>query len=316
MMLPMFKNLTLCALAMFPLIAGGCGSKPETPASMFDAIKEATATNDPVLVWDSFPSSWQAQADGLVHEIGRKVPAEFYDRVMATARKIFVILRTKREFVLNTPLVTRETSQMSPEEYAAFNTIYDAVVTVGSIVTESDLSSAAGLQRFSIGSFLRKHGKALHTSQMVVIRAMATAGGEQGQGMTRTLMVMEQIIPQMGVTILSETDSTATLQITGVEGLHGYLGLQAESSEPLEVYVEMTKFEGKWVPTEFVDEVPQMMQEAMDMLPLVSNSISQEISQATMLLNLVDAIVEPMEKAKTQAEFDQALASIAPLLGG
>ena len=101
----MIKHLMISLFIMLPLAIAGCGGGgSDSPTAMFDAARDAAVKNDPVLIWNTLPSKWQADADGLVHEIGKKVPAQLYDKVMATAGMAFNIMKTKEEFVWNTPM--------------------------------------------------------------------------------------------------------------------------------------------------------------------------------------------------------------------
>ena len=302
MMPRMIKHLVISLFVMLPLAMVGCGGGvPDSPTAMFDAAREAAVKNQPVLVWNTLPSSWQADVDDLIHEIGRKVPAELYDKTMDTARKVVQILKTKKQFVWNTPLVKMQMSQMTPKERADAETAYDAIVTLGEALTQSDLSTAAGLQRFNVKSFLTKYGSRIHTALVAVIR---TAAAQEPEAQM-FLMVIEGI-KNLKASVVSESGSTAVVSITmapiGQENM------------------DMVKVDGKWVPKEMAegsDSLPAAL--AMAKVQLSSQDFSTssaQVMQVTMMLSMVDAVIGPLEKANTQAEFDQALAGIAALMGG
>ena len=299
----MIKHLMISLFIMLPLAIAGCGGGgSDSPTAMFDAARDAAVKNDPVLIWNTLPSKWQADADGLVHEIGKKVPAQLYDKVMATAGMAFNIMKTKEEFVWNTPMVKMQMSQMTPQELSNAKAAYDAIVTLGEALTQSDLSTAAGLDRFAFKSFLTKYGSEIYVALITAIRA---ASAEE-PGAQQALLLSESVKNLMA-TVVSTSGDSAVVSVT-IPGL---------PDGALPSSMNMQKVEGKWVPAEMAMMFPTMMSAAhAEISNMDFSASSAEVMQVTMLLTMVDAVIGPLEKATTQAEFDQALAGIAAMMGG
>ena len=299
----MIKHLVISLFIMLPLAMAGCGGGgSDSPTAMFDAARDAAVKNDPVLMWNTLPSKWQADADGLVHEIGKKVPAQLYDKVMATAGMVFNIMKTKKEFVWNTPMVKMQMSQMTPQELSNAKAAYDAIVTLGEALAQSDLSTAAGLHRFAFKSFLTKHGSEIHVALIAVIRA---ASAEEPEAQQALLMI--ESVKNLKATVLSTSGDSAVVSVA-IPGLP--VGALPSS-------MNMQKVEGKWVPAEMAMKFPMMMSEAhAEISNMDFSASSAEVMQVTMVLTMVDAVIGSLEKATTQAEFDQALAGIAAMMGG
>lgn len=302
----MFTAYIRTLLLVAAVLLVGCDKgTPSTPTSMFDGLRESMVEDKPVLFWDTIPTTWQQDVDGLVHEFGKKVPAELYDRVMATAKKIVTVLKDKKQFVMNTPMVKMQMSSMTAAQQEDANKSYDAVVSLGEALTSSDLSTAAGLQKFNMTTFLTKYGPEAHTA-MVTLLTLAAAEEPQAK---QALDAMDAI-KKMTAKIDSESGDTAMVTVQ-MPPLPGGMALPNDGTIP------MSKVDGRWVPTPLVMMWPMAINEAKQELAKEDMSTdSAQVAQVTMVLGLVDAGLAHFENAKTQAEFDQAVNGIMGMMGG
>ena len=67
--------LAMC-VGIGPVACGeGGGFDYSKPDAMVSAIRNAVKDDKPVLVWNSMPSSWRGDINGLVRDFGNKVDA-------------------------------------------------------------------------------------------------------------------------------------------------------------------------------------------------------------------------------------------------
>ena len=284
----------------------GCDKPaPSTPTSMVDGLRESMVEDEPVLLWNTVPTAWQKDVDGLVHEFGKKVPADLYDRVMTTMKKVVTVLQDKKQFVMNTPLVKMQMSEMTAEERDDAMKSYDAIVVLGESITSSNLSSAAGLQKFDMTVFLTQYGPQAHKAFVTLMKLAAAEEPEARQA----LEAMDAI-KKMSAVVTSESENTAMVTIT-MPPLPGGMSLPDDGTMP------MSKVDGKWVPTPMAMMWPMAIGEAKQQLAQEDMSASSsQVAQVTMVLSLVDAGLGHFEEAKTQAEFDQAVNGIIGMMMG
>ncbi|MAB82463.1 MAG: hypothetical protein CMJ24_03375 [Phycisphaerae bacterium] len=306
MMLSSLIRFAAVLVSLTPLVLIGCDKPaPSTPTSMFDGLRESMVQDKPVLFWETMPATWQQDVDGLVHEFGKKVPAELYDRVMTTMKKLVMVMKDKKQFVMNTPMIKMQMSSMTATEKADAEKSYDAVVALGDALTSSDLSSASGLQKFVMTTFLTKYGPEAHKALVTLLTLASTQEPEAKQA----LEAMDAI-KKMTAKVDSESGDTAMVTVD-MAPLPGGMALPNDGTLP------MSKVDGSWVPTPMVMVWPMMMSEAREQLANEDMSTdSAQVAQVTMVLGLVDAGLAHFENAKTQEQFDQAASGLMGMMGG
>ena len=113
-----------------------------------------------------------------------------------------------------------------------------------------------------------------------------------------------QTLKQTEVEVVSRDGDTATLRMT------------APGEDPEEV--QLTRVEGRWVPSEMATDWDQNIADARQKIAAVTDEeIQQGSMQAMMMIGMVDGALTQLETIETAEEFDQALQGIlGPFLGG
>ena len=237
-----------------------------------------------------------------MHEFGRKVPAEVYDRTMTTMKKIVVVLKDKKQFVLNTPVVKMMMSSMTPTEREDATKSYDALVALGDALVSSDLSTAAGLQRFDMTSFLTSYGPEAHAA-MVTLLTLAAA--EEADA--RMALEAMEAIKKMSATVDSESENTAMVTIT-MPPLPGGMALPDGGVMPMSKVDDVG-----------TDSAGHDVADGDDRGEAAARPGGHERQfragcAAQQLLNMVDTGLAHFENAENQTEFDQAVSGIMGML--
>ena len=175
---------------------------------------------------------------------------------------------------------------------------YDLLVTVLKMFVDSDLGTAQGLKRFELGRLIKGYGPEM----MKLVKGMAALDLPGAQGQMENLR--QSITGMEGVTTTVDSKSGDEAMIT--VNMPG---------QPVEK-ASMKRVEGRWVPAELVDQMPMMMALAKSELAgMDMKEINESLEQAQAMLPMMDQAMEPLQKAKTQEEFDQALMQMVAMVG-
>ncbi|MDG2055548.1 MAG: hypothetical protein P8J86_12700 [Phycisphaerales bacterium] len=300
------KQYTSLAVAVtFVLLLNACGpssAHKDTPDAMFVAAKEAVINDKPVALWNAMPSTYKTQINGLVHDFGAQVDAAGYDAVMGMVRDVAAMLKDKKTFVLNSPMIK---SQMASEDIPmkVMEENYDMMVTFLQALSDSDLGSAAGLQKVDLGAIINKYGGTMiKLAKSVMEAAPPNSAAEVAQ-----VKMMMEMLKKSSFVVTNKTATTATVTVSEP----GPDGKPAPGQA-----VTMVKVDDGWVPQEMADQFEQAIAQAKAQMAVEMQDLNSGLKQAPMLVGMASGMMEPLKKAKTQAEFDKAVSQLMGMMGG
>ncbi len=296
----LIKKLTVFAIATTVLV--GCSGNEDTPSTFFEGIKETAVTNNPSAVWNTIPSSMQNDVNSVVHDIGNRLPSEFYNSVWKLVSRLSNLLDTKKEFILNTPIVQMGLLQLSPQEKEQFVATYDFIVPAINILASSQVSSTEGLKTFNSSKFIANNGRQLTDAAVSIMQVAATQNREASAGIQ-----VWQSLSSLQVTTLSETEDSAVVQTSVV-----LPSLFAQSGVDGTEKISMSKVDGKWIPSAMQLGFKAAIAEARANIATTDFSVnSQQMMGMSMAVAMADKALGPLEAANTQAEFDMAIQQLA-----
>ena len=300
------KQYTSLTLAVtFVLLLNACGpssAHKDTPDAMFVAAKEAVINDKPVALWNAMPSTYKTQINGVVHDFGAQVDAAGYDAVMGLVRDVTAMLKDKKTFVLNSPMVKSQmASEAVPMKVMEEN--YDMVVTFLQALSDSDLGTAAGLQKVDLGAIINKYGGTM----IKLAKSLMEAAPPNSAAEVAQVKMMMDMLKKSSFVVTNKTATTATVTVSepGPDG----------KPAPGEA-VAMVKVGDGWVPQEMADQFDQMITVAKAQMAAEMPEFNNNLKQAPMLVGLVSGAMGPLKNAKTQAEFDQAIGGLMGMMGG
>ncbi len=267
----------------------GCGNGdeppqiPETADGSVNYVIENLAQNKPEAVWDAMlPASYQQDVTKLVHDFAGKLDAEMYDKSMETLAKAAKLLTDKKEFFLNSQML----AQMPADDKAALSANWDTIVGMLDAVANSEIKSLDGLKTVDIRKFLKGTGS----------KVMA--------GMQNLPDSPLKDLAQMKAEIVETTeDGVVSLKIT-----RGEATVETE---------DFTQVEGRWIPVEMSEDWEEAMTEARARIDSLTPEVMQaQKVQVMSVLATVNAVLDQLAAAKTQAEFDQTVAGLMNMMGG
>ena len=295
-----YTSLTLAVTLVLLLNACGPSSAhQDMPDAMFVGMKEAVVNDKPVALWNSMPSTYRDDINGLIHEFGKQVDAGGYDAIMNFLREMVTTLKDKKTFVLNSPMIKAQmASENIPMKVVSEN--YDLTVTLLAALSESDLGSAAGLQKVDLGDVIGRYGGTMMKLTKVLMES-APPNSSQEVAMFKSSIELYMENPTFTI-----TDKTATSATVNVKG--------NDSDAPQSMKV--VKVGDGWVPEGMAQAFDSYIPQARAQMEKEMPSINQSLQQAPMMLGMVSGMMAPIKKAKTQAEFDAAIGGMMGMMGG
>ena len=253
------------------------------PAASADAAMNAVVTGiakqDPRVVWDFLPASYQKDVTGLLQEFGGKLDAEFYDKGFATIGKLAGVLKSKKDFVLKNPMLGQMLKNpMVPPEVVEKN--WDGIVDMIGTLASSEISKAAGIKSLNPPKFLAGTGTKLMKQGFTLAKAA-------GQDPVKALAGYKAEL------VKAEGDK-ATVKL-----------ISPDRKEPKNE--EFVKVEGKWVPANMAKEWKSPMNEARKNLGEIPVQMARGKSMVMPMIAKLDGALDKLGGAKTQADFDKVL---------
>jgi len=284
--------LLTSVLVLSSLIAIGCGgtSVPDSPEGTVVTVAKELANNNPGVLWDAMPASYQTDVETLVHEAAAKIDAEVYDKAFVIANKAVDLLKDKKDFILGLPLLKEGFVAMMIKDQNALEDNWNDIVDVLEILTTSDLETLDSLKSLDVGDFV------------------ATTGGK--------LMGQFQKLSDLATdpTMAETWDKLASVdvEVKSTEGDKAVIEIKVEGEDP--ETMTMVKVEGKWIPEDMAKDWKENIEEMKANVAEMTAGLSAD-QKTNMLAQMagVEQIVDQLAKAETQEEFTQIVMS---LMGG
>lgn len=289
-----FSILAGLTIVLIAVWLRGTNSEKSVTA-FFDSIKATVKTNDPSILWDSLPISLQNNCDSVIHEFGRNLPETFYDSQWNSIERVADLLILQKEFVFNTPTVQGGLINLSIEEKAQLDFLYDEVTHIIKSVSRSQLSTVSGLKNFNTSHFLNTNGKEI-LNAMIACLEIASLKSEEA----RDILKQYRTIPFFTPFVTEQTEESATVLLTGL--LPDFYNNSPQ--------IQMIKLDDRWVPMTLAYGIQLVALEARQSIQKEIQIDAEQGLLAGLSITLVNSLIAPLEQAKTQTEFDDALAEL------
>ena len=322
--------IAVCLASALPLAKAA----EEGPESLITAPIQALEENNPKLIWEMLPASYQKDLNGLVQAFAKEMDAELWDAGFELAGSIGELLRTKKD------LVAGAISQIGFDDLD----LISGEVTIGADGPTPELIS--GLE--TAGTLLEKlrEERPRHNGQTQNHRPWPSrryawqgydyAHGGFGEGGGETDPFGLELLRGIKVEVVSEDGDNATIKVSRLPEavdlgrwteLPGSLppglpGLPDDIENPFEAFsefengeLELMKVEGKWVPKEAADGWTEAMSIAKEGLQGGLDIPAEDKRQALAVINGIRKGLNTAKMAKTPQQFQLALMGTMISLG-
>ncbi len=286
----MMNRNTLTGASAFVAAAvmlAACGKpKAMTPEQTVQSFSQAVADRKPAAIWELLPPSYQADVNGLVVAAADKSDPDLHAKGSEVFSKLVAVLKTKKEFVLGLPMLAAIPNADAPKLAAN----YDSVVAILEAIHSSDLSNLDAMKKFDTAKFLKGPGTTI--AEKAGALAEAFGGEEAAKEMAAFSNVQIKTTKQEA--------AAASLEVT-----------RNGETTPL----EMVKIEDRWIPAEMASDWSSTMTEAK--AGIAKTSPAENKLQVLGMMGAITAVLDQLEKAQSQDEFNQLImSSVGPFMGG
>lgn len=279
----------LLLVMLLGLLLGGCGQDtpqtPKTPSSAIQAITQGLNEGKPAVVWEAMPASYQTDVTGLAHDFAAKMDTEIYDKAFGMLGKATNVLKTKRDFFLNSAFMKNV-----PIDKEKLTSNWDTVADLFTAVTASELNKLENLKTIDIGKFLQTDG----TKILSKLRTVASI--QEGNPL--------EMLANIKVELVQSEGDSATVKVI----------LPDEEEDE----IDMIKVEGKWIPKEMAEDWSKMIADGKAALEdMTQNALAENKPKVIGMMAGVEAAIDQLAQAKTQEEFDKVIGGLmGSLMGG
>jgi len=258
------------------------GENP-TIEQTLDVIKGLGTAPDPAMAWDMMPGSYRGDVNEIAQLLAQSVDAPTWDAAIGMLNKFRSLLDEKEEFILNSSLVPGDAEkQMLQQTLTVFEPMLREILA-------SDLTNQSAMKTFDGDRFFETQYPQLKARAMAVAEMMKTLSPD----------AWKQNNVDVSFEVVSVESDSATVNMTSAEGVE-----------------EQTyrRIENRWMLAKTADQWKERMGKARQQLEsLQTPEGQQKLAQARQVLSMGAFIFDPMLKASTQAEFDQAAAGLAAM---
>ena len=273
-------------LSMFAALFASCGSQvsfPEDAEGTAETIIIKLSENQPQVLWEALPKSYQVDANQLAREAISSLNSEIYDKVLTILKKTNKILREKKVFLLSSSQMGLLAKDL---EEASAN--WNALTELLTIILESQLGSFDKAKKVDIGKLLEDTGS-------ILMREIATISAMTKEDLWQKEFVRK--LKAVRIEKVSGSSKETLLQVTGPDGI-------SEQQN-------WTKVEGKWIPREV--EIGWDANIAKAREAIATNDTDGEDGKfgVMLMLGMIEGILDRLDKSSTQEEFETTLRNLA-----
>jgi hypothetical protein len=283
-------RLALVGLLIVMAVPVSAAGIPDSPDGTVLAVAEALADHHPEIIWQALPPSYQQDITELTHTFAARMDPTVWDAAFGLGRKLTGILRDKKALILDSSML-----ESAGDNRETIEDNWDTTVSVLGSFFESDVTRLESLKTIDWERYLSTTGRDL----MNLAANASTSSGDNAYERD-----FKEKLRKMKVEVVSLDGEQASLRIT------------APDEEPEEV--ELTRVEGRWIPSDLAKDWEKDVAEAKQKLAdLTDEEIQEGSMQAMMVIGMIDGALTEIESVDTTEELEQALQGLlGPLMGG
>ncbi len=243
-----------------------------------------------MVLWDAMPSGMQKDVESLVATFAKRIDSRTFDMIRKTRNSIFDIARKQQSFVLNSTVLP-----IPPDQKPMIQQAYPAIVNMLDSYVAKELFDAKRLQKGDLRPMI-----------VTWTTNIAASAEELGKALPEGHPIRAQLMDYSGAQYTVENISSSEAE----------LKLQAPNpaGPPQEVNFILKLSDGRWLPKEMVDGWESNLSQARtEVQKIEGEQVHAMVSSVLLVLN---APLNNLKNAKTQAEFDQVLTDIMGMARG
>jgi hypothetical protein len=295
-------KLLLTALAMVLVI--GClaflvfarsrsaPARLKSPPNQVQLVIEGLAKNEPQVLWEALPPSYQTDVREVIGCFCSNMDAEIYNRAFRVLNKAVKVLNEKENYFARSPVALSV-----PMLESSVGTYWRHDIGLLAAFASSDVSSLDRLKQMDPGKFLATTGHQLMAGgEELRVRTQFAAGKSPWEKLRQSLR-------EGKIEFVSTTNG------------EGYLKFISSTNNAAK-HVALTQVEGRWVPSDLAMNWSNRVVQAKEgMAKLKSPEFARVKPIFFMVLGGLESNLDGLLKAGSQKEFDEKLKGLAAMGG-
>jgi hypothetical protein len=273
------KILTVTSIGVCLAIVSGCGGAEKTPDAVVLQVTKAINDNQPQVLFQALPDSYQKDINSLVSDAAKKMDGEIWTEGRGLIQSILTIAKTKKELILNTQMLA------SAPDKEALNKSWDESIGVLTMLLDSDLADLDQLRKGNVANLLADSGSKI----MKKAAELYASQPDQADNILKKISGIK-------ATVVSQEGDSAKVKI------------ETEGETPEEI--DFVRVEGKWIPKDLADGFATQIAEIRENLAELDYTTEEGKATKTQILGqiaMVKTVLEQAEAAQTSADFDGIL---------
>lgn len=278
------------------------------------AVVEGLKSDDPAVVWDLMPASYQSDVNDLVHQFAKNMDPQLWRKMIGTIEKTSELFKNQKKFVLEHPQV--KASSAGSSEHASEG--YDKGVAMLSTFLDSDLADLEKLKTVDVGEQVRKTGGELFTQFVALAKLDPDSGFVQ----------LQTALNNFKVQTVSQKGDAAEVEMTpiglggaprkGEFGPDGEVKNEKTGEHPAHAAerVKFIRVEDKWVPKHVAETWDDDVADAKHFVNAMPEQLKKSKGIYILILSGFDSGLDELNNAETAEEFNAALDTHLATVGG
>ena len=265
-----------------------------SPVAVFDSFKTSVANGQAGALWNHLPKSWQANLTEMTQMVGQKMPAATWDKSFSITNRLGKLLEGKSDIFAG-----MLAAQMGPDQNVEdINSSLKVVGKLFGVIGSSDFATVEKLKTIDLASTVNTTGSEL-LKMALNIKALNNQIAKDTGNKAKSL---KEAMLSMKAEVVSQEGDSAKLKIISPDG-----------KEDIQ---EVVKVEGKWMFKEMVDSYNAGAADFKAQLSTALDTMPENQMQVMMAMGMVETMLTSFEAADTPEKMQQAIQSVAPMLGG
>lgn len=276
------------------VVLTGCGGPttdqlviPDSPDGSVRVVLDGLGQHRPEVLWRALPLSYQQEARSLATSFSENMDPVLFDRVVAVARKGAVVLQNKKEMILST-----ETVANSGIDTETFDSLWESTIHIADTLLASDLASLDAYPTLDVDEVLGTTGATMMEH---------AAGFSTGDDEADTLATRLAALDTTSVELISRDGDEAVVLIT--------------PPDEAGTEVAMIRVEERWLPVDFVERWPGMIEQAQARIKILGSEESAEMRvQALFAVGMAEGFIDQIEQMEVPEDLDNLIGGILRIL--
>jgi hypothetical protein len=261
------------------VLVAGCG-KPKaakTPDKVVTQIAKAVQNNQPEVIFQALPASYQKDINSVVSEAAKKMDAELWNAGHDLMKNVVKVAGKQKKLLLQSKMLAN-----NPQKDEISKDWDNAIKSISTLL-DSDFTNIKKLRNADMAKMLATSGAAIMKQATAV-----KSNSEVSEALAK--------LKSIKATIVSQDGDSAKVKI------------EAEGEEAEEI--DFVKIEDKWIPKEIADSFAAKIKAARENIAKIdfNSPDGKKIKEMVIKqIKVADDMLKTAEKAKTKEELDGIL---------